>query len=89
MITNCAFRQPHRWSAVLDPWSFGKWMVLPHLFCMGNGYFNRSCSVKSHSLRSDRDLSAETEKGINVDGCRLNSNARRSCNSVENGLTNR
>jgi hypothetical protein len=24
-----------------------------------------------------------------VDGCRLNSNARRSCNFVENGLTNR
>ena len=88
-ITNCAFRHPHRWNAVLDIGAFGKWMVLPHLFCMGNGYFSRSCSVKSHSLWSDRYLSAETEKGLNMDCCRLNSNAHRSCNFVENGLTNR
>ena len=53
---------------------------------MGNGYFSRSCSIKSHSVCSDRYLSAETEKGINVDCCRLNSNARRSGNFVENGL---
>ena len=88
-ITNCAFRRPHRWNAILDRWAFGKWMVLSDLFYVGNGYFSRSCSVKSHSLSSDRYLSAEIEKGINVDCCRLNSNARRSCNFVENGLTSR
>ena len=64
-------------------------MVLPHLFCMGNGYFSRRFSAEFHCLWSDGYLLAETEKGINMDCCRLNSNAPRSCTSVENGLTNR
>ena len=62
-------------------------MVIHHLFCMGNGYFSRRSSAESHCLCSDGYLSAETEKGINMDCCRLNSNVPRSCASVENGLT--
>jgi hypothetical protein len=63
-------------------------MVRHHLFCMGNGYFSRSSFAESHWLWSDSYLSAETEKGFNMDCCRLNRNAARSCASVANGLAN-
>jgi len=75
--------------AVLTFWTLGKWMVRPPLFCMGNGYFRRSSSAESHCLGSDSYLSAKTEKGLNMDCCRLNRDAPRSCGFVENGLTNR
>ena len=88
-ITNCAFRRRHRWNAVLNLFPLGKWMVLYRSFCMGNGYFSRSFSAESHRLWSDGYLSAETEKSINMDGCRLITNAPRSFTSVENALTNR
>src|SRR6516225_6320293 len=64
-------------------------MVLYRSFCMGNGYFSRRFSAESHCLWSDGYLSAETEKGINMDCCRLITNAPRSCTSVENALTSR
>jgi hypothetical protein len=38
--------------------------------------------------RSDSFLSAKAEKGFNMDRCRLNGDAPRSCGFVENGLTN-
>ena len=63
-------------------------MVLYRSFCMGNGYFSRRFSAESHCLWSDGYLSAETEKGINMDCCRLITNAPRSFTSVENALTN-
>ena len=87
-ITNCAFRNPRRWNAVVASWPLGKGMVLPHLFCMGNACFRRSSSAESHRLWSDSCLSAETEKGFNMDCCRLSDDAPRSCGFMENGLTN-
>ena len=87
-ITNCAFRNRHRWNAALNLWAFGKWMVLHHLFCMGNDYFRGRSFTESHCLWSDSYLSAETEKGFNMDCCRFNRDAPRSCGFVENGLTN-
>jgi hypothetical protein len=88
-ITNCPFRNRYRWNAVVNVWAFGKWMVHPHLFCMGNGYFRRRSSAESHWLWSDSYLSAETEKSFNMDCCRLSCDAARSCGFVANGLTNR
>ena len=88
-ITNYAFRNRHRWNAVINLWALGKWMVFPHLFCMGDGDFRRSSSAESYCLWSDSYLSAETEKGLNIDCCRLNCDAPWSCVFVENGLTNR
>ncbi len=88
-ITNCAFRNRHRWNAVVNVWAFGKWMVRSHLFCMGNGYFRRSSSAESHCFWGDSYLSAETEKSFNMDCCRFSRDAPRSCGFVENDLTNR
>ena len=88
-ITNCAFRNRRRWNAALNLWAFGKWMVLPHLFCMGNAYFRGRSSAESHRLWSDSYLSAETKKGFNMACRRLSGDAPRSCAFVENGLTNR
>jgi hypothetical protein len=88
-ITNCAFRNRHRWNAALDLWAFGEWMIRHHLFCMGNGYFSRSSSAESHCLWRDSYLSAKIEKSFSMDCCRFSRDARRSCGFVENGLTNR
>ncbi len=88
-ITNYAFRNRHRWNAVINLWALGKWMVFPHLFCMGNGYFRRRSSAESHCLRSDSFLSAKAEKGFNMDCRGLHGDAPRSYASMENGLTNR
>ena len=86
-ITDCAFRRRHRFNAVLNLWALGT--VLYRQFCIGNGYFRRKFSAESHCLWSDGYLSAETEKSINMDGCRLITNAPRSFTSVENALTER
>jgi Domain of unknown function (DUF1990) len=88
-ITNCAFRNGHHWNAVLTLWALGKWMVIPRLFCMGNGYFRRRSPGESHCLRSNCFFSAKAQKGFNMDRCRLNGDAPRSCAFVEDGLTNR
>jgi len=64
-------------------------MVIPHLFCMGNGYFRRRSPAESHCLRSGSFLSTEAEKRFNMDCCCLNGDAFRSGAFVENGLTHR
>ena len=88
-ITSCPFRNRHRWNAARNLWAFGQWMVFTHLFCMGNGYFCSRSSAEFHCLWSDSYLSAETEKGFNMECCCFIRDAPRSCGFVENGLTNR
>jgi hypothetical protein len=58
-------------------------------FVWGMANFSRSSFAESHLLWSDSYLSAETEKGFNMDCCRLNRDAARSCASVANGLVKR